>query len=134
MSRTVTYITDTRLLPMSCRPNVAIVDVRDHERQYDGHIPGSLHYPSGTFGNRMSNLVQDVQGKDTLVFHCALSQVRGPNCARMFANYLEERNDDGGIRNIMVLENGYNGWLATGKPICRCTSTSCDGVSARLTA
>ncbi|XP_042460010.1 uncharacterized protein LOC122043462 isoform X2 [Zingiber officinale] len=36
---------------------------------------GSLHYASDTFSERMSDLVYAVKGKDTLVFHCALSQV-----------------------------------------------------------
>lgn len=50
---------------------------RDDERSYDGHIAGSLHYASDTFSDKISNLVQEVKGKDTLVFHCALSQVGG---------------------------------------------------------
>ena len=48
---------------------------RDEERNYDGHIAGSLHYASGSFEDRISHLVQNVKDKDTLVFHCALSQV-----------------------------------------------------------
>ncbi|XP_042460012.1 uncharacterized protein LOC122043462 isoform X4 [Zingiber officinale] len=48
---------------------------RDYERSYDAHIVGSLHYASDTFSERMSDLVYAVKGKDTLVFHCALSQV-----------------------------------------------------------
>ncbi|KAF9594228.1 hypothetical protein IFM89_028885 [Coptis chinensis] len=48
---------------------------RDEERNYDAHIAGSLHYPNGEFSGKISDLVQNVKGKDTLVFHCALSQV-----------------------------------------------------------
>lgn len=48
---------------------------RDEERSYDAHIAGSFHFASGTFMERMSELLQAVKGKDTLVFHCALSQV-----------------------------------------------------------
>ena len=48
---------------------------RDDERSYDGHIAGSLHFASDTFSDKISHLVQQVKGKDTLVFHCALSQV-----------------------------------------------------------
>lgn len=48
---------------------------RDEERNYDGHIAGSLHYASGSFDDRISHLVQNVKDKETLVFHCALSQV-----------------------------------------------------------
>jgi Cdc25 family phosphatase len=48
---------------------------RDDERSYDGHIAGSLHYASDIFSDKISDLIQEVKGKDTLVFHCALSQV-----------------------------------------------------------
>ncbi|KAH8505706.1 hypothetical protein H0E87_012788 [Populus deltoides] len=130
MSRGISYITGSQLLPLRRLPNIAIIDVRDDERSYDGHIAGSLHYASDTFTDRISNLIQEVKGKDTLVFHCALSQVRGPTCARRLANYLEEVKEDGGIKNIMVLERGFNGWEAAGRPVCRCTGTPCKDESA----
>ncbi|KAJ8529385.1 hypothetical protein K7X08_036220 [Anisodus acutangulus] len=101
MARTVTYITGSQLLSLKRRPNIAIVDVRDDERSYDGHIAGSLHFASDTFIDKMPSLIQAANGKDTLVFHCALSQVRGPKCARRLAEYLAESKDDVGIKNIM---------------------------------
>ncbi len=126
MARSISYINGSQLLALNGRPNISIVDVRDDERSYDGHIAGSLHYASGTFSDMISNLVQEVKGKDTLVFHCSLSQVRGPTCARRLANYLTEvKNDE--IKNILVLERGFNGWEASGRPVCRCTSTPCKG-------
>ncbi|KAJ4833616.1 cell division cycle- protein [Turnera subulata] len=130
MARSISYITGSQLLSIKRRPNIAIIDVRDEERNYDGHIPGSLHYASGSFIDRISNLVQEVKGKDTLVFHCALSQVRGPSCARKFANYLEELKEDAGIKSILVLERGYNGWEAAGRPVCRCTDIPCKAETA----
>ncbi|KAI4310431.1 hypothetical protein MLD38_035410 [Melastoma candidum] len=54
---------------------MVVVIVRDDERSYDGHIPGSLHYASDGFSDKMADLVRAVHGKDTLVFHSALSQV-----------------------------------------------------------
>ncbi|KAK4749316.1 hypothetical protein SAY87_026765 [Trapa incisa] len=125
MARFVSYITGAQLLSLRRQPNIAVIDVRDQERSCDGHIPGSLHFSSGTFSDRMSDLVQAVKGKDTLVFHCALSQVRGPTCARRLANYLEEAKEDLGITDILVLERGFNGWKASGKPVCRCTEKPC---------
>ncbi|XP_030452384.1 dual specificity phosphatase Cdc25 [Syzygium oleosum] len=129
MARSISYVTGAQLLSLRRRPNIAIVDVRDEERSYDGHIPGSLHYASGSFSDKIADLVRDVEGKDTLVFHCALSQVRGPTCARTLANYLKEIKEDGGIKDILVLERGYNGWEASGRPICRCTDVPCKGHS-----
>ncbi|KAK1434882.1 hypothetical protein QVD17_00636 [Tagetes erecta] len=129
MAKSISYITGSDLLSLKERANVAIVDVRDDERIYDGHIAGSLHFASDTFLDRIPNLVQTAKakGKDTLVFHCALSQVRGPKCARRFADYLAEGKEDAGIKSIMVLERGYNGWEASGKPVCRCSGTTCKG-------
>uniref|UniRef100_A0A7N2M8N2 Rhodanese domain-containing protein n=1 Tax=Quercus lobata TaxID=97700 RepID=A0A7N2M8N2_QUELO len=166
MARSISYVTGSQLLSIKSRPNIAIIDVRDDERSYDGHIAGSLHFASDTFSDKISNLVQQVKGKDTLVFHCALSQgdsnevlgaeymrcnfgksrnkdegvvrfddqeiqiVRGPTCARRLVNYLEEMKEDTGIKNIMVLERGFNGWEASGRPVCRCTDVPCKAESA----
>ncbi|PSS04614.1 Dual specificity phosphatase [Actinidia chinensis var. chinensis] len=129
MARSVSYMTGSQLLSLKRRPNIAVVDVRDDERSYDGHIAGSLHYASDTFSEKIPNLIQAVRGKDTLVFHCALSQVRGPRCARRLANYLAELKEDMGIKNIIVLERGFNGWEASGRPVCRCTEIPCKGDS-----
>ncbi|RVW12986.1 Dual specificity phosphatase Cdc25 [Vitis vinifera] len=146
MARSISYITGSQLLALKRRPNIAIVDVRDDERSYDGHIAGSLHYASDTFSDKISNLVQEVKGKDTLVFHCALSQVggfiirfvlgvhfdqvRGPTCARRLATYLTGVENEE-IKNILVLERGFNGWEASGRPVCRCTSIPCKGDNAQ---
>ncbi|RRT72616.1 hypothetical protein B296_00017701 [Ensete ventricosum] len=190
MARSLAYITPSQLFAIARNPRVAIVDVRDEERSYDAHIGGSLHYASDTFGERMPDLLQAVKGKDTLVFHCALSkvvfsarhlcplsrlfgcwkpvrpfdffdliwssdlmagtevarigplvllavstevpsscimilQVRGPSCAHMFLDYLKEVKEDAGINKVMVLEHGFNGWHASGRPVCRCPSAPC---------
>lgn len=127
MGRSISYVTSSQLLSLKPHPNVVVVDVRDDERNYDGHIAGSLHFASDTFYENLPSLVQAVKGKDTLVFHCALSQVRGPKCARRFVEYLSEMKEDVGIKNVMVLERGYNGWEACGRPVCRCTDIPCKG-------
>ncbi|TQE07888.1 hypothetical protein C1H46_006537 [Malus baccata] len=129
MAKSISYITGSQLLSLKPRPNIAIIDVRDDERSCDGHIAGSLHYPSGNFYDKISNLAQDVKGKDTLVFHCALSQVRGPSCARKFANYLEEVKEETGIKDILILERGFNVWQSSGRPVCHCNSIPCKGES-----
>lgn len=127
MAHSISYVTGSELLSLKRQPTIAIVDVRDDERSYDGHISGSLHYANDGFSQNISKLLQEVKGKDTLVFHCALSQVRGPSCARKLANYLEESKEDVGIKNIMVLERGFNGWEASGRPVCRCNNVPCKG-------
>ncbi|PAN52037.1 hypothetical protein GQ55_9G647900 [Panicum hallii var. hallii] len=126
--RGVSYVSAAQLVSMSRDPRVSIVDVRDEERTYDGHIAGSHHYASDSFAERMPELAQATGAKETLVFHCALSKVRGPSCAQMFHDYLSEAKEDSGIKNIMVLERGFNGWEISGRPVCRCKDTPCKGV------
>ncbi|KAG2555370.1 arsenate reductase 2.2-like [Panicum virgatum] len=126
--RGVSYVSAAQLVSMSRDPRVAIVDVRDEERSYDGHIAGSHHYASDSFADRMPELAQATGAKETLVFHCALSKVRGPSCAQMFHDYLSEAKEDSGVKNIMVLERGFNGWEISGRPVCRCKDTPCKGV------
>ncbi|KAG5043798.1 hypothetical protein JHK87_007713 [Glycine soja] len=53
--------------------------------------------------------------------------VRGTTCARRLVNYLEENKEDTWVKNIMVLERGFNGWEASGRPVCRCTNIPCKG-------
>ncbi|KAL0316201.1 UNVERIFIED_CONTAM: Dual specificity phosphatase Cdc25 [Sesamum radiatum] len=126
MAPSITYITSSELLARKTSPKIAIIDVRDYERSQDGHIAGSLHFASGTFLEKFPSLVEATKDKDTIVFHCALSQVRGPRCARKLAEHLA--NAEGvGVKNVMVLERGFNGWTASGKPICRCTDVPCKG-------
>ncbi|CAH9090252.1 unnamed protein product [Cuscuta europaea] len=127
MNRSIEFIKASNLLGPKRLPTVAIVDVRDDERSSDGHIAGSLHFCSETFNVNMPRLVHATNGKDTLVFHCAFSQIRGPRCARTFADYLSQTvdKDNAGIKRIMVLENGYNGWKGAGHPVCYCTEAFC---------
>ncbi|CAN6288885.1 unnamed protein product, partial [Urochloa humidicola] len=128
MARSVSYVSAAKLVSMARgNPRIAIIDVRDEERSYQAHIAGSHHFASGSFEARMPELARTASGKDTLVFHCALSQVRGPTCAKMFSDYLWETKEDSGIKNIMVLERGFNGWEGSGQPVCRCTDAPCKG-------
>uniref|UniRef100_A0A0D6R6B5 arsenate reductase (glutathione/glutaredoxin) n=1 Tax=Araucaria cunninghamii TaxID=56994 RepID=A0A0D6R6B5_ARACU len=125
----VSYISAPELIKLQKSPNVAVIDVRDDERSWDGHIAGSLHYASSTFSEQIPDLLQKTEGKDTLVFHCALSKVRGPSCARMLAENLSENSMAGSstIQKILVLERGFNGWQASGRPVCQCGEVECKG-------
>ncbi|PKI31970.1 dual specificity phosphatase Cdc25-like [Punica granatum] len=63
----VSFITGAQLLSLRRHPNIPVIDVRDEERSYDGHIPGSLHFASDSYSDKISDLSQTVKGKDTLV-------------------------------------------------------------------
>ncbi|KAI1856810.1 hypothetical protein JX265_011451 [Neoarthrinium moseri] len=98
--------------------SIAIVDVRDDDH-IGGHIAGSLHFPSRSLDAMMPTLLRQLDGKDTVVFHCALSQQRGPGAA---LRYLRERADllakqkakgaapPDKAQTVYILDRGFVGW------------------------
>lgn len=75
------------------QPNsLAIIDVRDSDF-VGGHIIGCTNVPTHTHDYKMPELVRTLADKETVVFHCALSQQRGPSSA---LRYLRERERGGG--------------------------------------
>ena len=113
---------------------VAVIDVRDDD-YVGGHIHGSTHVPSSTLGYRITEIVRILADREIVVFHCALSQQRGPNAA---LRYIEEREkkiqkgelggtseppdicvEDGTIQKtssnhkgqtVYILDKGFVGW------------------------
>lgn len=75
--------TPTHTLPA----NTAIIDVRDGDH-IGGHIRGSTWVPSSQLDYRTPELIRALKDKEVVVFHCALSQQRGPSAA---LRYLRER-------------------------------------------
>ena len=67
---------------------VAIVDVRDADH-VGGHIRSSIHVPSSTLPYRTTEIIDTLADKDIIVFHCSLSQQRGPTAA---LKYLREKD------------------------------------------
>ena len=72
---------------------ITVVDVRDDD-YVGGHINSSIHVPSSSLDYRIPEIVRTMADKEIVVFHCALSQQRGPTAA---LRYLRER--DRGIKN-----------------------------------
>lgn len=80
-----------------------------------GHIASSQHHASSTLGTYMPTLIRSLheQGVEMVVFHCALSQQRGPSAAKA---YVRERGrvlgDKVGDRNVqvLILEGGFVKW------------------------
>ncbi|KAH7121251.1 Cdc25 family phosphatase-like protein Ibp1 [Dendryphion nanum] len=130
----LTYITredlSTRLLststpsPTSSSP-IAIIDVRDSDH-IGGHIRGSTWIPSSELDYRIPELVRELKGKETVVFHCALSQQRGPSAALRYVREKErlEGKSEGGKdgdgekgkegeqkeQKVLVLDGGFTKW------------------------
>jgi Cdc25 family phosphatase len=113
-----------QLLKTPGDPSLAIVDVRDSDF-LGGHILGCTNVPSQTLDYRLPELVRTLKDKETVVFHCALSQQRGPGAA---LRYLREREkmtaaegegkdvEDGGKKTevkeqkVYVLVGGFQEW------------------------
>jgi Cdc25 family phosphatase len=108
-------LTQSRLTPLS-----------DH---IGGHIKGSINAPSQTLDAKMPTLVRQLADKKTVIFHCALSQQRGPGAA---LKYIRERErmfpksktktaegdekgakgekEEGDDQKVFVLDRGFVGW------------------------
>lgn len=100
--------------------DIAIIDVRGSD-YIGGHIRGCMNVPSDTLDYAMPELVRTLSGKKTVVFHCALSQQRGPKAA---LEYLRAKNavqsqgsdvpettkSDKTQQEVYVLEGGFSKW------------------------
>lgn len=95
---------------------LAVIDVRDSD-YVGGHIVNGQNVPTSTHDFRMPELVRTLKDKDVVVFHCALSQQRGPKSALL---YLRERerlqgsdnsnNTQQSKQKVYVLDGGFNKW------------------------
>ncbi|KAF9257484.1 Rhodanese-like protein [Marasmius fiardii PR-910] len=85
-----------------------VVDVRDDDYE-GGNIKGSLNMPSKDFLMNVDTLVKDTKDVGTVIFHCSLSQVRGPKAARV---YQETRQNvlgkDESSTNVYILRDGFS--------------------------
>lgn len=96
--------------PLSSSSPIAVVDVRDSDH-VGGHIAGSIHAPTPALDWKLPELVRQLRDKETVVFHCALSQVRGPSAALA---YMRERNrlvgKEAEGQKVLVLDGGFVKW------------------------
>ncbi|KAF7588803.1 hypothetical protein BBP40_005196 [Aspergillus hancockii] len=99
------------LLSTSAPGKLAIIDVRDSDH-VGGHILSSTWVPSSSLDYRLPELIRTLQDKEKVVFHCALSQQRGPSAA---LRYVRERERVLGAeasqkQDVYVLEGGFVQW------------------------
>ncbi|KAK0641347.1 Rhodanese-like domain-containing protein [Cercophora newfieldiana] len=95
-------------------PTIAVVDVRDDD-YIGGHIKGAQNVPSRTLDVMLPTLVRKLQYKETVVFHCALSQQRGPGAALQYIRERERMIPSGEVtkpvkQRVVVLDRGFVGW------------------------
>ena len=94
--------------------NYAIVDVRDSDH-IGGHIRGSMHVPSTTLDYRIPELVRQLKDMDSIIFHCSLSQQRGPSAALRYVRErkrllgIDSHDDDAEVTGTSGEEKGMAG-------------------------
>jgi len=118
------------LLASPAASTLAIVDVRDSGTattpmikypsslkildHIGGHIKYSIWVPSSELDVKTPELIRTLKHKDKVVFHCALSQQRGPSAA---LRYTRERHrllgaDESKGQAVYVLDGGFSMWQA----------------------
>ncbi|KAJ5666142.1 uncharacterized protein N7477_008590 [Penicillium maclennaniae] len=90
---------------------LAIIDVRDSDH-IGGHIRSSTWVPSSSLDVRMPELIRTLKDTEKVVFHCALSQQRGPSAALRYAREREQvyGPEEFKRQEIFVLEGGFVKW------------------------
>jgi len=103
----------------------AVVDVRDSDF-IGGHIPGCHHVPSVSFNEKCAALIDQLKDVKCVIFHCALSQQRGPTAAKLYAHRREDKLYAGTLKSrlpfgdeaqtreeaqeVVILEGGFKAW------------------------
>ncbi|KAM7195355.1 Rhodanese-like domain containing protein [Naviculisporaceae sp. PSN 640] len=111
---------------------IAIIDVRDDD-YIGGHIKNAQNFPSHTLDATLPTLIRQLEDKPTVIFHCALSQQRGPGAALRYirerdrlraakaakaskqksletADEQEKEKDSEFEQTVYVLDRGFVGW------------------------
>ncbi|KAJ1661826.1 Cdc25 phosphatase Ibp1 [Coemansia sp. RSA 1813] len=93
-----------------------IVDVRDEDYKV-GHIPGAINVPAHEMRASTTRLLKDYGAVPMIVFHCALSQVRGPKSARIYNEALAEALETAEpgsplfSQSVYILTGGFTSWV-----------------------
>ncbi|KAJ7132939.1 Rhodanese-like domain-containing protein [Mycena filopes] len=82
-----------------------VIDVRDDDYA-GGNIKSALNLPSREFQMGVYDLVHKTADVKTIVFHCALSQMRGPKAARIYEETRSNLNL-AGAQEVYVLRDGF---------------------------
>ncbi|KAJ3784622.1 Rhodanese-like domain-containing protein [Lentinula aff. detonsa] len=89
-----------------------VVDVRDDDYA-GGNIVGGVNMPSNKFLMNVDQLVKETRDVPLVIFHCALSQLRGPKAARIYKetrqNVLSE-TDSTSPTKVLILRDGFTGF------------------------
>ncbi|RMD41425.1 hypothetical protein DV735_g3717, partial [Chaetothyriales sp. CBS 134920] len=112
------YIQPSTLAALLSDPDsaakTAVIDVRDSDH-VGGHIRGSTWVPLPELEARIPELLRLNKEKDRVVFHCMLSQQRGPTAALRYARVkraADLREETARRAQVCVLAGGFEAWRA----------------------
>ncbi|TIC54075.1 Rhodanese-like protein [Wallemia mellicola] len=109
------FVNDREIVDLIGKPSeLLVVDVRDEDflDTQGGNIKGAKNVPSRSFLDGVHNLVKESEEIPKVVFHCALSQVRGPKSARIYAETRKNLLPDAKPQEIYVLRGGFTQFQA----------------------
>ncbi|PWZ00359.1 Rhodanese-like protein [Testicularia cyperi] len=96
---------------------IAIVDVRDDDFE-GGNIVGAVNHPSSTLDQSLHDIIAGpLKDYKQVVFHCHLSQQRGPKAALHYAKARDAAVEQGKItadkegqqkQEVLVLRGGFS--------------------------
>ncbi|KAF5315085.1 hypothetical protein D9619_007352 [Psilocybe cf. subviscida] len=85
-----------------------VIDVRDDDYA-GGNIKASINYPSQEFLMNVDSLVKQTKEVPLVIFHCSLSQVRGPKAARIYSETRKNVLDGtAGPQEVVILRDGFS--------------------------
>jgi rhodanese-related sulfurtransferase len=111
---------ETSSAPQGLPSYLAVVDVRDSDH-IGGHILGSTWLPSSELDYKTPELIRTMKDKEVVVFHCALSQQRGPSAALRYLREKERLESGAEVegsevgegkkkQKVLVLKGGFGEW------------------------
>ncbi|SPO31822.1 related to YCH1 - phosphatase [Ustilago trichophora] len=94
---------------------VAIVDVRDDDFE-GGNIVSATNHPSSKFADEVQDLIYGpLKDYKQVIFHCHLSQQRGPKAAGQYAQARQAALETGKLKDeeqpkqeVLVLRGGFS--------------------------
>jgi thiosulfate/3-mercaptopyruvate sulfurtransferase len=130
-TRTITPLVTTKWLAENiARPGLVAVDIRNSEEYQDGHIPGAVNVPFASWAKSSGSLLMALPADEELFATIGGAGIGGgsrvvvvnktdtpftlADAARVAYTIIY-----GGVRNVAVLNGGYNKWLREKRPLSR---------------
>jgi len=86
-----------------------VVDVRDDD-YVGGNVKDCINQPSREFLMGVDGLVKQTKDVPLVIFHCTLSQIRGPKAAKIYEETRSNVVTDDMPHEVAVLQQGFSGF------------------------